>query len=52
MECEILSLYYYLIKLTCLQISSIVFLVEDHFVLFKEVSSFCIDGYDQRSEFF
>lgn len=27
-------------------------LVEDYFVLFEEVTSFCVDGYDQRSEFF
>ena len=27
-------------------------LIEDHFILFKEVAAFCIDRYDQRSELF
>ncbi len=27
-------------------------LIEDNFVLFKKVTSFCIDRYDQRSKFF
>ena len=26
--------------------------IKDDFVFFEQVSSFCIDGYDQRSEFF
>lgn len=48
---ERLYLFYKAYMLADLLDGFLLALIEDHFIFFKQISSVCVDGYDERPEF-